>query len=82
MPTPITLAEMFDMPRRKITLGGELYAINDQLGLKPWEPPCVEVWVGAEPPNLSSDHRKLWWKLRELLNQLHAEHLRRKKNDQ
>ena len=77
MPTPLTLSQMFDMPKNKITFNGDLYAINVQLKLPPWEPPACAVWRGDEPDWLTTDMRKRWWKLRELLNQLHAEHLRR-----
>ena len=81
MPTPETLEELFEMPRHSITYSGRLYAINAQLKLPPWNPPVCAVWRGDDPGWLPPEQRKRWWKLRELLNELHAEHLRRQNEE-
>ncbi len=78
MPTPTTLAELFDMPKNKITFGGRIFAINSQLKLQPWQPPVCAVWADADPSWLKTEARKSWWQLRTLLGDLHDEHLRRK----
>ena len=80
--TPTTLQTLFDMRREDITLGGDIFALNSRLGLKPWQPPAVEVWVHREPPdNLNPEQRDRWLEVLQLLDELHAEHLRRKNTE-
>ena len=76
--TPTTLAELFETPKRRITYSGDIYAINRQLSLAPWMPPVVEVWAEADTQlDLTPDKRRLYWEVRDMLTELHDEHLRR-----
>ena len=74
MTCPTTLDELFATDPTDITFNGDIYAINVELKLPPWLPPCVEVWQGEKPDHTEQDR---WDRVATLLQQLYAEHKRR-----
>ena len=66
-------------PEGEIDLDGDIYALNVALHLPPWAPPAAEVWLKRDdpPPEDSTAAASEWARVRTLLIDLHAEHLRR-----
>ena len=77
--TPTTLAELFDTPKSEIDSDGSIYALNSVLKTPPWWPPLVWVWVLDERPDFEDE--QCWNAAKEMLDELHAEHERRKDDE-
>jgi len=92
MNIPTTLAELFETDPADIDLDDDspdlefddpgfndprpnIYDINTELKLPPWLPSVVEVWSCEKPDHES---RAGWNRVKTLLDQLYAEHKRRK----
>lgn len=79
IPCPETLADLFECDPDNVDLTkGSLFALNIALKLAPWMPPAVEVWCSERPDYMS---RTDWNEVRQLLEELYAEHKRRNKGD-
>jgi hypothetical protein len=49
--TPTTLETLFKMKREKISLDGDIWALNARLRLEPWHQPAVMIWVMRARPD-------------------------------
>lgn len=73
---PETLDELFAADRDSIDWDlGNPWTLHQKLGFSPWLPAAPHVWLTAECPDWCK--RDDWEKVKAMLDELHAEHLRR-----